>query len=265
MKRKMSLPRENPKWEKLRGEISQIGYHFEAVPNMDSYINMLRKSGMQKADYAHYFACLSVNYHSWVRDRYLADPGDPLLADDIYRSGICGVISQRLGGPGLLQWEKEYSLALYQLAALGRARAEYFPGKGSVLGCMLAGEHEAAKRLLSTVEADDGPRIGAQYIELKYLKNLYLAIIHRDETAFNEEIARRIRTYRKNPYTHAVVIDFPAAALVRIAGDSGMAYLGSAAEIPQAMAAGRLTVSEGCPMPPLWEEAVGLFGISLSP
>lgn len=259
----MSLPYENPKWEKLRGEISEMGYRFEDIPNTDGYVRMLRKSKMEKADYAHYFACLSVKYHSWVRDRYLTDPGDPLLADDIYRSGMAGVLAQRLGGPGLPQWEKEYSRAVYQLAALDRAGMECFTEKRSVLGCMLTGELEAAERLLSAIEADNEPRLGAQYIDLKYLKNLYLAIIRGDEAAFNAEIVRRVRTYRKNPYTHAVVIDFPAVALVRIAGKNGLAWLGNAAEIPRTMLTGQLAPSPSCAMPPLWEEAVQQFGISL--
>lgn len=92
----MLLSYENPKWEKLRKEVSKIGYHFEDIPNMDGYVKRLRKSEMGKADYAHYFACISLNYHSWVRDRYLMNPKDPILADDTYRSGISGVISQQL-------------------------------------------------------------------------------------------------------------------------------------------------------------------------
>lgn len=257
----MTLPYENPKWEKLRGEVSKIGYHFEDIPNMDGYIRQLRKSKMQKADYAHYFACLSVNYHSWARDRCLMDPSDPLLADDIYRSGISGVIAQQLGGPGLPQWENEFSTALYQLAALDCTEAEYFTDKRSVLSCMLMGDFAAAEQMLSSVQADSGPRIGARYIDLKYLKNLYLAIIHGDETSFNAEIVRRIWTYRKNPYTHAVVIDFPAVALVKAAVRSGMSYQQRVAEIPEAMLTGRLTVSGSCPMPPLSDEAAELFGV----
>lgn len=260
---KMELPYENPKWEKLRREISEIGYHFEAVPPMDGYIKMLRKTGMQKADYAHYFACLSVNYHSWVRDRYLMDPGDPLLADDIYRSGLAGVLSQRLGGPGLPQWEKEFSLALYELAALDCVGIDELAEKESVLGCMLMKDYETAERLLSAIEADDEPRIGSQYIELKYLKNLYLSILRGDEAAFNSEIIRRVKMYRGNPYTHGVVIDFPAVALVKIAGRNGISYLENMAEIPRAMVTGQLAPSPDCPMPPLVDEAARLFGISV--
>lgn len=112
----MVLPYENPKWERLRKDISQVGYHFEDIPSMDGYVKRLRQSAMRKEDYAHYFASLSLRYHSWVRDRYLMNPNDPMLADDIYRSGVAGVISQQLGGLDLPQWENEFATALYKQA-----------------------------------------------------------------------------------------------------------------------------------------------------
>lgn len=117
------------------------------------------------------------------------------------------------------------------------------------------------QRMLSMVEADNEPRTGAQYIDLKYLKNLYLTIIRGDETAFNTEIVRRIKTYRKNPYTHAVVIDFPLVALIRIANRNGIAYLEDVAEIPQIMLTQQFTTSAKCAKPPLSDEVSDLFGI----
>ena len=257
----MLLPYENPKWERLRKDILQIGYHFEDTPRMDGYVKRLRKSAMQKEDYAHYFASLSLSYHSWVRDRYLMNPNDSMLADDTYRSGVAGVISQQLGGLDLPQWENEFATALYELVALDRTDAEYFTNKKSVLSCILLNDFELAEQMLSTIEADHELRIGAQYIDLKYLKNLYLAIIHGDEAAFNDEIVRRIRAYRKNPYTHSVVIDFPLVALIKIANRNGIAYLGYAAEIPQAMLTQQFTTSAKCTKPPLMEEAAEMFGV----
>ena len=257
----MVLPYENPKWERLRKDISQIGYHFEDIPSMDGYVKRLRKSAMRKEDYAHYFASISLRYHDWVRDRYLMDPNDPMLADDTYRSGVAGVISGQLGGLDLPQWKNEFATALYELVTLDRTDAEYFTNKRSVLSCMLLNDFESAEQMLSTIEADNEPRIGAQYIDLKYLKNLYLAIIHGDETAFNDEIVRRIKTYRKNPYTHSVVIDFPLVALIKIANRNGIAYSGQVSEIPQAMLTQQFTTSAKCTKPPLMEETAEMFGI----
>lgn len=48
------------------------------------------------------------------------------------------------------------------------------------------------------VEMGMTPRAGLQYTELKYLKNIFVAIIQKNELLFNNEIIRRIKTYRKN-------------------------------------------------------------------
>lgn len=228
---------------------------------MDGYLEQLRKSELRKEDYARYFARLSCNYHNWVRHRYLIDPNDPLLVGDIYRSGLSGVISQQLGGPGLLQWENEFARAMYELAALDCTGMEYLTDRKTVLSCMLTGDFAAAEKLLSAVPAEDEPRVGSQCLELRYLKKLYLAVIRRDETAFNAEIVRRVKGYRRNPYTHTVVIDFPLVALIKIAGRNGIAYREDVAEIPKAMLAEGFAVPADCPKPPLCDEASALFGV----
>jgi len=98
---------------------------------------------------------------------------------------------------------------------------------------MLTDNFDLAMNILSNVEADISLRIGSQYLELKYLKKLYLAIIQKDELAFNKEIVRRIKTYRRNPYTHAVIIDFPTISLIKIATKYGVNYKEHVAEIPE--------------------------------
>lgn len=144
----MLLSYENPKWERLRNDISKIEYHFEDTPSMDGYVKRLRKIAMQKEDYAHYFASISLRYRSWVWDRYLMNPNDPMLADDTYRSGVAGVISQQLGGLELPQWGNEFATALYELVTLDRTDAEYFTNRKSVLSCMLLNDFESAEQIL---------------------------------------------------------------------------------------------------------------------
>lgn len=115
--------------------------------------------------------------------------------------------------------------------------------------------------MLSDIEMDMDARIGSQYIELKYLKNLYLSIIRKDEALFNEEAKRRIKMYRKNPYTHAVVVDFPLTALIKIANKNGIDYRGDVAEVPRTLLSHQFSFSREQLKPPLSNEASGLFGI----
>lgn len=255
------LTYQSPKWVKARAEVLKIGYNFANSSNVNGYIRRLRESGAEKRDYAHYFASLSLCYHSWATDRYLINPSDPMLIDEIYRSGISGVISQQLGGLPLPQWKVSFETALYELTALDCTEIEYFQDRKSVLSCMLMNDFELAEQMLLDIEMDVDARIGSQYIELKYLKNLYLHIIYKDEALFNEEAERRIKTYRRNPYTHAVIIDFPLTALIKIANKNGIDYWGDVAEVPRTILSHQFSFSREQLKPPLSNEASDLFGI----
>lgn len=227
------LAYQSPKWEKCKNELAQFRYDFSKMPTIESYVRQLKNSKMEIKDFCHYFSCLSLRYHSYATDFYLNNPQDLLVIDCTYCSGIAGVLSQQLGGLNLPQWKNEFQTALYELAAIGYMNTPYLQDNKSVLSCMLTENFDVAAQMLSSVEVDLSPRVGSQYVELKYLKNLYLAIIRRDELAFNSEIVRRIKTYRRNPYTHAVIIDFPAISLIRIAKKHGINYKENVAEIPE--------------------------------
>lgn len=90
---------------------------------------------------------------------------------------------------------------MYELTAIGYTNICYLQDNNSVLSCILTG-------------------------------NLYLAIIQEDESTFNSEIIQRVKTYRKNPYTHAVIIDYPVVALIGIAKKYGISYQEKVTEIP---------------------------------
>lgn len=255
------LAYQSPKWIKARAEVLEIGYNFANNTNVDGYIKRLRESKAEKKDYAQYFASLSLTYHLWVRNRYLINPNDPIIIDDIYCSGISGIISQQLGGLPLPQWKKSFELALFELTALDCTEMEYFHDRKSVLSCILVNDFELAEQMLSDIEMDTDARIGSQYIELKYLKNLYLSIIQKNEALFNKEVERRIKTYRRNPYTHAVIIDFPLTSLIKIANKNGIEYWGDVAEVPRTLLSRQFSFSREQLKPPLSNEASTLFGI----
>lgn len=236
------LTYQSPKWEKCKQELIQIGYDFSKELNIDGYIRELKNSKMEAEDYCHFFACISLQYRSWATSLYLNNPHDLRIIDNIYCSGMAGVLSQQLGGLDLPQWKNQFQTALYELAAIGYTDICYLQDNYSALSCMLTENLELAERMLSNIDMDVSPRIGSQYVELKYLKNIYLAIIQGDEFAFNSEIIRRIKTYRKNPYTHAVIIDFPVIALIRIAKKYGISYRENVAEIPTILLNDKITI-----------------------
>lgn len=255
------LPYENPKWEKNRKEILKIGYEFSNDLNVDSYIQKLKDSEQRKEDYSHYFACLSMVYHEWVLDCYLTEPNNPKIIDNTYRSGIAGVICQQLGGLHLKQWENIFHMALYKLVSVDCIDNICLQDEQSVLSCMLAGNFGLAQKMLDNIEKDAIPKIGSQYIEVRYLKSLYLAIIKGDEILFNKLIVKRAETYRHNPYDHAIIIDYPLVALIKIAKKYGIDYNESLAEIPCMMIDRKNTIQREHLKLPFADEASKRFDV----
>lgn len=237
---------QSKKWDKCKQELLRIGYDFSKAPNLDSYMQKLKNSKKAAKDYCHYFGCLSLLYHECATNFYLNNPNDPLVIENTYYSGMAGVLCQKLGGLHLSQWKNSFQTALYELVSIDCTDNCYLQNNDSILSCMLTGKLELAERKLSDIDIDLSPQVGSQYVELKYLKNLYLAIIKNDEPTFNREIINRIKIYRKNPYTHAVIIDFPVLALIRIAKKYGLNYQNNVAEIPSILLNEKITIQPEC-------------------
>ena len=96
---------------------------------------------------------------------------------------------------------------------------------------------------------------------MKYLKNLYLAVLQGDDAVFNDEIIRRIKYLRRNPPSHTVAIDFPLVAIVKIAWKSGLCCQVEAAELPEFLLNETCILYRERPKLPLDDEAFERFGI----
>jgi len=71
------------------------------------------------------------------------------------------------------------------------------------------------------------------YYNVKYTKNIMLAIIEKDEKKFNEELMKRIKLYRKNSVNYAILFDVISVAMIKLAKRRGISYTFSVAEIPE--------------------------------
>ena len=60
-----------------------------------------------------------------------------------------------------------------------------------------------------------------------------LAIINQDEEAFNEELKKRIKKYRRNMVDYTILFDAVSIAMIKFARRRGMNYTFSVAEIPE--------------------------------
>lgn len=140
-----TLNYQSPKWEKRKKELVQIGYDFSKAPNIDGYVRRLISSKMETMDYCQYFGSLTTLYLSWVTDAYLNNPHDPHIIDNVYCSGIAGVLIQQLGGLRLNQWESIFQRALYELVTISYTDICYFRENTFALSCMINGNLELAE------------------------------------------------------------------------------------------------------------------------
>lgn len=239
----IKLPYENPKWEKERNSLldARRKYFKNTAPldtntiNLDGYIRDFNEKTAAEKDYASFFYKISVRLSLMARNFYLFDSLNPIYLDCMYQSGLAGIIANGLGGVPLNQWKNDLQLVTYELVALEETDFSFFKNENSVINCLLCGNLEAASNLLQPIEMDIAVLNGSRYIEMKYLKNLYLAIVEQDEVAFNNELILRVQRFRRNSYDHSVVIDTPGAAMIKLAKQYGIHCNLNFAEYPDAL------------------------------
>ncbi len=102
-----------------------------------------------------------------------------------------------------------------------------------IIQAMLNEDYEQAKKLLlvDTEEPDESQE--PYFIHMPYVKQIYLAMLSKDENEFNEQLAKRINRYRKRPSDYQPVIDTTSIALIKMARKLGLQYNFRVEEIPE--------------------------------
>lgn len=234
------LDYKSKKWDKALKNLEEVlkstkgelvGLHnlsvlgdFTALPNKRVYQNFLS-------------ACV-LEYYSVACDYYIMDNLDYQAVDYTYLSGMAGILADRLGkteAQDKYQYKQisETELSLYELIAVEQAEMDYFRDKNSVIYNIFYGDYEQAERLLQSIMTDDSIEEGCYYDTIEYLKPIYMAMIARDEVLFNEELAKRIRKYRKNMAGYSTIIDVISIALIKMAQKAGINYNLDVIEIPK--------------------------------
>jgi len=93
--------------------------------------------------------------------------------------------------------------------------------------------NERAKELVERIpESVDNSR-EVYYIEDKFLKKIYLAILHKDEAMFNEELVNRIKKLRKNMVGYLTIIDIISISMIKLGNKQGLNCNFNVIEIPE--------------------------------
>lgn len=102
-----------------------------------------------------------------------------------------------------------------------------------VIQAMLNEDYEKAKKLLFAYTEEPDESQEPYFIHMPYVKQIYLAILDRNENEFNEQLAKRINKYRKRPSDYQPVLDITSIALIKMANKLGLQYKFSVEEIPE--------------------------------
>lgn len=67
----------------------------------------------------------------------------------------------------------------------------------------------------------------------KFLKKIYLSILDKDESRFNDELLNRVKKLRKNPVGYLTYVDVVSISLINLAKKQGLNYNFDVIEIPK--------------------------------
>ncbi len=102
-----------------------------------------------------------------------------------------------------------------------------------VINAVLTEKYDKAQELLENLEEIADESQEPFYIHIPFLKEIYLAILDKNEERFNELLAKRINKYRKRPAAYQPYIDAASIALIKMARKFGLQYKFSVEEIPE--------------------------------
>ena len=77
------------------------------------------------------------------------------------------------------------------------------------------------------------------YFDKRYMKDLYLSILDKNEKAFNEALMTRIKNVRKG---YIMPVDVVSTAMIKFASENGISYNFDVIEIPRKLINGEITI-----------------------
>ncbi len=239
----MKIEYQGKKWDKEVANFQKFKKSVKGNFNDNEIyvMNEFLKTG--NTDFLRLYNHLAGVYERMAVYYYLDDINSKEIKKYTYLSGIALLISECLYQKGVrteyneivensIRQKKDY--ALFQLIAVEKLELPYVNlEENNVILLMYYQKYEQAKHIIDLLpdETDDLSEI--YYIRPEFLKKIYMAIIEHDEKKFNEELAKRIKKYRKNMVGYSTIIDVVSVALIKMAERAGIHSVLDVIEIPK--------------------------------
>lgn len=144
--------------------------------------------------------------------------------------------------------------ALMSVNEMDLAR-EFSADREPVLHYFLTGDDEKIRKCVELLPKFSECPVDTYYGHSMYLKEIYQAILEKDEKKLNKALGNRIRTYRKNPADYSTIIDTCSIAMIKLAKRQGMQYRHHVIEIPEYYLNENLKIDpENCRLPEIPEK-----------
>lgn len=239
----MKLEYKGKKWDKEVANFQKMIEVTKGAFNKNEIFTIEKFLNSRSRDYLRLYSRLSGNYREMAVYYYLNDINSQEVKKYTYLSGYALLITKYLYEEGMrteynrivediIEGDTDY--ALYQLIAVGEVDNPYIEMEvNNLIMLIYQQKYEQAELIVKQLpdNPDDSKEI--YYIRPEYLKKIYSAIINQDEKAFNEEIIKRIKKYRKNMVGYSTIIDIVSVALIKMAEQRGLCCTVDAIEIPK--------------------------------
>lgn len=262
----MNLDYESKKWAKELKNFNDFKKQTKGVfdKNEQYTISVFLQGG--KKDYLRLYDRLSCSYEQMARWYYLDYTDTEEIKKYTYLSGMALVITKILFDKGIRTDYKEIvegnikrnmDFALYQLIAADEFENVYTKQaveENNLVMLMYNQKWEEAGRLLEQLPDNPEEAKEIYYVKPQFLKKIYMAIIAGDEKAFNEELAKRIKKYRRNMVGYSTIIDIVSVALIKMAKQAGLSCHVDVIEIPGQFFDASCRIDKNKVRLPFWQE-----------
>lgn len=235
----MKLEYKSKKWDK---EIKQLKEYSSSLNN--DYLNNIKSiitkfDKKEKKDYCWLYGCLSLEYET-IAHRYFADENMGEVLSYTYLSAVALLTLKKLYENHV---ETHYrnidnrlsniEYAVCKLISVDCCEVVRTCCSDTIMGSLLAGDVKKASHFLDHLADQGEPSEDIYYNAPIFLKPIYTALLEKDEKAFVDAIANRVKKYRKNMIGYSTIIDYTSIALIKLAAKYEINCTVDIVEIPQ--------------------------------
>ena len=263
----MKINYKGNKWDKEVLKYQKMIKQSKGIINKNELYTIDKFLKDNSNDYLRLYSRLSGNYERMATYCYLDDVNNIDVKKYTYLSGYAMLITKFLYDKGIRTIyneiiEKDISdidYALYQLIAVEELDNPYIVSEEyNLIMLMYHQKYDQAKLLLEQLTDTPDESNEIYYINPEYLKKIYMAIIEHDENSFNEELAKRIKKYRKNMVGYSTIVDIVSVALIKMAEKEGIHCTMDVIEIPKLFFDKTLMINKDEAKLPYYDEFLSL-------